>query len=1318
MEGDRTTKLYLDEYAKMGIDGVEVQGEFIDEGMNKGRYQHKGNFEFGGHRADLRIMNFENREVSRGDLKFEIVPSLAIKDLSVESAKKVASREMEYIAERNPGIKSIVGAKEEGASLTVAMVKDRVVLKTASTEQVLAPTITLKADGTVELAAKASNLEDGPHTATVEVLDEGGKVIDFRQKVFIVDTISPEILLDQIGDLKHRVGRLLLTKTKVVPVSAQIIAIPIKEEGSGVERVEVEETVRVRTIIKSSSPYQQPSLGWQEEKRPTRTFREPVLRGEGAQLLFPLEIEALPYGEHILKLAVYDRAGNVGERTYQFKSYPVKISREIGSGIEEGSKKIRQYCYWITYGGTSNSGPAVYGSGSIGMDAPLYIKTYKYTVPKSGSPYPNITLDEVEEPIGWRVWKVTQTRPATDTVEAVLRIEGPEYIDFTVKDHSIIREEPGPREVREIYIGLKVADLRVNLFYNSKANSLDASWKGRTARDLFLVLDLDGMEIIPTGVREDGFQYSPIGEGDHQVTLSVYDRLSNKWTKLEGEFSVNTGEPEISDFRYIPEDDVFSARISDRGTELRDLEVGLYINGQESIFEFDHATGQLMAFLDDKPDIGVVKAQLFVTDKAGNRVTSIAKAQFYTPGEGALIGRASTDVSLDIASIPLGWTMMSKGAGCIRKYKRRGDCWVTLIEECRRTRRGIGALIGITKPEIREMLREIEEEKEKEKEGISMPTFQEMVEKQEKESKGISLAFGSGYGGREAKGFLIDILNRIRGGYYKRVTTREIDTCPPIISALRYDEGGHKVRAMISDRSTPFSDLRIRYGDWRYGGLAFDLLPATGEFRGDLPIDDREIYRTSLSVNDGYSWAHGNLTIRIPKRPPDVSLSFDEFSGSENRDFLNSLGLEHLLVGEYSDISGIDEGLTELEVDGVIKRNFVTYGRKPTMLLYLADLADGRHRARLRVVDNVGLENEANLVFDINYRPHIYNFAYQGNVEGAPVFVAFIKDRGFDVTKEGIDLSLDGRQIPRSQYYYNQETGFFSASGPIEITEESHRAVLTVVDGRGNRAEQGLTFGGPLAVELPSEAIGGVRITGYSAWDFQGNADGRINPGERVRLFVEVLSDMDIAQARGLLRITHPYITIERDQAEYGDIQKGKRTESAGGFDLLIKDEFFSNTNIPVEEVDCALTLTDKEARQWVLPLKIPVYKTPAIFKDFVGPKQTSISLEVIQPQDGGFYDNYEMPCFADGRFIVTGSSISSITATLNGMSLPVSINSAAGTFRASLERAMNRVFAKGRGACILIVRGRNSAGDEAVKIISFYVICDDAAPHCRIRCP
>ncbi len=49
----------------------------------------------------------------------------------------------------------------------------------------LTPTITIKADGTAEVAAQASNLEDGPHAATVEVLDEGGQVIDSRQKVFI-----------------------------------------------------------------------------------------------------------------------------------------------------------------------------------------------------------------------------------------------------------------------------------------------------------------------------------------------------------------------------------------------------------------------------------------------------------------------------------------------------------------------------------------------------------------------------------------------------------------------------------------------------------------------------------------------------------------------------------------------------------------------------------------------------------------------------------------------------------------------------------------------------------------------------------------------------------------------------------------------------------------------------------------------------------------------------------------------------------------------------------------------------------------------------
>ena len=67
LEGDRTTKLYLDEYARMSMDGAEVKGAFKDEGMNKGKYQYKGDFKFGERKAALRIMNYEDKEVSKGE---------------------------------------------------------------------------------------------------------------------------------------------------------------------------------------------------------------------------------------------------------------------------------------------------------------------------------------------------------------------------------------------------------------------------------------------------------------------------------------------------------------------------------------------------------------------------------------------------------------------------------------------------------------------------------------------------------------------------------------------------------------------------------------------------------------------------------------------------------------------------------------------------------------------------------------------------------------------------------------------------------------------------------------------------------------------------------------------------------------------------------------------------------------------------------------------------------------------------------------------------------------------------------------------------
>jgi len=73
-------------------------------------------------------------------------------------------------------------------------------MKAKSAEQVLTPTITITADGEAEASAQATGLEDGMHTATVEVLDDNGQATDSKQKLFMVDTTPPVILKDKLED--------------------------------------------------------------------------------------------------------------------------------------------------------------------------------------------------------------------------------------------------------------------------------------------------------------------------------------------------------------------------------------------------------------------------------------------------------------------------------------------------------------------------------------------------------------------------------------------------------------------------------------------------------------------------------------------------------------------------------------------------------------------------------------------------------------------------------------------------------------------------------------------------------------------------------------------------------------------------------------------------------------------------------------------------------------------------------------------------------------------------------------------------------------
>jgi len=1121
----------------------------------------------------------------------------------------------------------------------------------ASTPQVINPEITYSADGKeASYRYTATGLEDGMHTATVEVLDNDGQATDSKQKLFMVDTTPPVILKDKLEDIVTRTGLVFLPMALLEP-GTYFYAIPFKEEGSGVAKIEVLEAGGVRQI------------------------EDQFIHRSGASPDFNLAVNEEPFGSRTLTVRIYDQAGNVGEKTFSFKSSKALISREIGNDPLEGSKKIRQYCYATRYGGTYDPAPSSFyitsgrvGDGGIDMNTPLYIRTNKHTTAHSASSYLAVTLNGVDGQTGWKTWKVTQTKPASGSRDpGFVQLVGPLYIDFTImeKDMSIIGVEPGPSVTVEFVLGFELAALRAGLGYNSEANALDARWENRQAQDLVFVLNLDGSDVLPTEITADALRYAPIAEGSHQAVLAIYDRILNGWGKLERGFSVNLGEPRIADFAYITEDGVFKAQITDKGTTLRDLDLEFYLNGEKSLFEFDKKTGTLIGLLYDPPEQGTVTAQLFVTDKAGNRVSSLAKAYFYTPSEGTATGVSG---SITPADVKIGEAVKITEDNCTTTYQRSDQCWVTVTKECTWYNM-FGGFDRLDPPTAKNLPKT---------EGNKLPNIPEIT----------------------------------------TTTTKRVDLCPPVISDLRYDAASRTVQARISDPNTPLAVLRIEYGGSAILGNQwydlrhphFDFSTGTGEFVGDLPGEETEIYAIRLSVDDRHNKTYGNLSIRVPRKPPEVNLYFNEFSGSANRDFLNALGLEHLLVGEYSDASGIDDSRTELEIDGVIKRNYITYplGQISRQLIYRADLAEGRHQTRLRVADTLGLESETYLVFDIAYKPHIQRFTYQGTVKGVPVFVAFIKDQGYDVTLQGITLLLDGKEISRDQCFYNSETGFFSVPGPLDIAAGAHQARLTAIDSQGNRAEEILSFGGPVAEEVLAQAVGGVRITGYSAWDVQGNGDGRINPGERVRLFVEVLSDFDIAHAQGRLRTTHPSITMERDEAEYGDIPKGQRTESIGAFELVIKDDFFSNTNSQQEAVACYLTLTDQAGKEWVLPFRITVYRTPELFREAQGPAvASSISLEIIQPQNGVEYW-VDPPVTVEGRFTVTGSTLTFIMALLESdlwwidpILIPLSENPAAGTFSGPL-RSLRGYWP--RGGYTLTVGAENSAGDRALEIIRFSI--------------
>jgi len=123
---------------------------------------------------------------------------LSIDRLIVENAKKLGEGAYECIKTASANIISLLKSKEAGVQLEKDKVRVR--MKAKSAEQVLTPTITITADGEAEASAQATGLEDGMHTATVEVLDDNGQATDSKQKLFMVDTTPPVILKDKLED--------------------------------------------------------------------------------------------------------------------------------------------------------------------------------------------------------------------------------------------------------------------------------------------------------------------------------------------------------------------------------------------------------------------------------------------------------------------------------------------------------------------------------------------------------------------------------------------------------------------------------------------------------------------------------------------------------------------------------------------------------------------------------------------------------------------------------------------------------------------------------------------------------------------------------------------------------------------------------------------------------------------------------------------------------------------------------------------------------------------------------------------------------------
>jgi hypothetical protein len=450
-----------------------------------------------------------------------------------------------------------------------------------------------------------------------------------------------------------------------------------------------------------------------------------------------------------------------------------------------------------------------------------------------------------------------------------------------------------------------------------------------------------------------------------------------------------------------------------------------------------------------------------------------------------------------------------------------------------------------------------------------------------------------------------------------RVEERDIQA--PVVTPI-YDPATSRVTANIHDHGMPLDQLKIGFSgrsDSRSRVRYSSRLPyqyANGRFSGlfELPEEgelfDLEIRATDRAGNTGI----GKLDISVPRTPPEVELSVvtRTTDASLSR---NAVAADAMITAEAKDDSGIREEDTTLWVDDTVLPAFMRADHRTAGVMgratafwesdfhykadYVARVSEGTHLARFKATDATGLSAEISQPFTFNLAPFITHFhimPYTVQSGGGPAFTARVIDPGGDLDKDGLTFTIDGDETDASAIFYDRASGYFAVDGPLDLADGRHKAHLTAVDSRGNRAEDTLLFARSLTIDTPGNVNdGALSISGLSLMELENhNGDGRANPGELVRLFLSLRNDTDRhLSCIARLSAEDIDIAVETESLPYENMDPGSTLVPLQGFGLRLEEDILEKTSSDPYETDMTLRLDCRDGRERVLPFMLPIFQ-------------------------------------------------------------------------------------------------------------------------------